>query len=159
MLTAHCTHDAEAFQLLTAHCTHDAEAFQLREDRISHTIPEPRHQIRRRKTKGADGVERRHSTRTATANATPPSVVSGSRSIATCDDMYATSSWTFIDKDSLLEPLTVMPALFYRYEDRRSIWGLLPQRPKIGTVGLEIVRDEDDSRAGGSDKDAVRMVV
>jgi transposase len=56
LLDAHRAHDTEAFRLLADKAySHPSTRKHLREQRISHTIPERKDQIRRRKAKGPDG--------------------------------------------------------------------------------------------------------
>nr|AAP74048.1 putative transposase [Rhodococcus erythropolis] len=56
LLDAHRAHDTAAFRLLADKAySHPSTRKNLRERRISHTIPERRDQIRRRKAKGSDG--------------------------------------------------------------------------------------------------------
>ncbi|MGV9869174.1 transposase [Rhodococcus koreensis] len=93
LLDAHRAHDTEAFRLPADKAySHPSTRKHLRECRISHTIPERRDQIRRRKRRDRTGVGRRRSIRSGTANATPSSVVSGVSSSGVASPRATTST-------------------------------------------------------------------
>ncbi len=93
LLDAHRAHDTAAFRLLADKAySHPSTRKNLRERRISHTIPERRDQIRRRKAKGSDGGRPPAFDKDATADATPSSVVSGVSSSGATSPLATTST-------------------------------------------------------------------